>query len=174
MTIAAELKINPVGRSPLARSVRWLGSTALGARVFAQVSPRLDATVMHLSGGRATASEWIAGLPTVHLTTTGARSGQQRTVALAAVVVGDDVALIGSNWGRARHPGWVHNLAANPDAVVSRAGRSVPVRAVEARDGEAERVWAQARSLYRSFRTYPERTGGRQIRVFLLRPRDRG
>ncbi|HET9657475.1 MAG TPA: nitroreductase family deazaflavin-dependent oxidoreductase [Kineosporiaceae bacterium] len=170
MSLAAGLGVIPPGRSPLARGVRYLASTGPGSRLASRLVPPLDAAFLRASHGRVTASEWVAGLPTVHLTTTGARSGLPRTVALAAVVIGDDLAVIGSNWGRSQHPGWVHNLAAHPGALVSRAGRRVPVTAAEATGDMAERIWQEARQLYRGFRIYPERTGGRQIRVFLLRP----
>ncbi len=170
MGIAADLGVIPLGRSPVARAVRHLASTGPGARVFSRLVPLLDTAFLRASSGRATASEWVAGLPTVHLTTTGARSGQPRTVSLAAVVVGDDLAVIGSNWGRSRHPAWVHNLTAHAEAEVARAGRRVPVSAVEATGAEAERIWQAARQLYRGFSTYPQRTGGRRIRVFVLHP----
>jgi deazaflavin-dependent oxidoreductase (nitroreductase family) len=170
MGVAGDLGVIQPGRSPLARAVRYLASTGPGARFFSRLVPPLDAAFLRASRGRVTASEWIAGLPTVHLTTTGARSGQPRTISLAAVVVGDDLAVIGSNWGRSRHPAWVHNLAAHPHAEVARAGRRVPVTAVQATGEQAERIWQEARRLYRGFRTYPQRTGGRPIRIFVLHP----
>ncbi len=171
MSVASDLGVIRPGRSPIARGVRYLASTRPGAWFFSLLVPPLDAAFLRASHGRLTASEVIAGLPTVHLTTIGARSGQPRLVCLAAVVVGDDLAVIGSNWGRSRHPAWVHNLDVHPDAVVARAGRQVRVTAVEATGEQAERIWRSARQLYRGFRTYPERTDGRRIRVFLLRPR---
>jgi deazaflavin-dependent oxidoreductase (nitroreductase family) len=79
--------------------------------------------------------------------------------------------VIGSNWGRAAHPGWVHNLDADPHATVTWHGRSIDTRVREATGEEAEVIWQAARSLYRGFRTYPARTGGREIRVFVLEPR---
>lgn len=171
MDLAGELNVIPLGRGPVARLVRFLASTGPGARIFSRLVPPLDGGFLWASRGRITASEWIAGLPTVHLTTIGARSGQPRTVSLAAIVVDADLAVIGSNWGRSRHPAWVHNLAAHPAAEVTRAGRQVPVTAIEATGEQADRIWQLARETYRGFRTYPERTGGRAIRVFLLQPR---
>jgi len=171
MGIVDDLGLRVPRDSVLTRPVRLAASTSLGARAFAPVIPTVDRAVVRLSGGRTTGTEWLAGLPTLHLTTTGARTGARRTVPLVGIVVGPDVAVIGSNWGRPRHPGWVHNLAADPRATVSRRGRAVDVHAREASGEEAEGIWQVGRSIYRGFRTYPTRTGGRSIRVFVLEPR---
>jgi deazaflavin-dependent oxidoreductase (nitroreductase family) len=189
MGLADALRLAPPRTSRFARMNSWLAATRPVAKVFSVVMPPLDALAQRVSGGRTTVTELAAGLPTIYLTTRGARSGLERTVPLLAVVVagsgdglvgadaggaadgGADVAVIGSNWGGARHPGWVHNLAAHPEAAVTHRGRIVDVRARELAGDEAERVWALARTVYRGYRTYPERTGGRVIRVFLLSPR---
>ena len=106
----------------------------------------------------------------MYLTTTGARSGRHRTVPLVAVLVRDQIVVIGSNWGSGRHPGWVHNLAADPRATLTHAGRTASVRAVELTGAEAEAAWQMAGSLYRGYRTHPARAGDRTIRVFRLDP----
>jgi deazaflavin-dependent oxidoreductase (nitroreductase family) len=174
MRVADSLGVTGPSRSPIARGARYLVATGPGASIFSRLMPGLDAASLRVSGGRLTASELMGGLPTVQLTTIGAHSGQPRTVFLVAVVVGDDVAVIGSNWGRPRHPAWVHNLVAQPQAEVAKAGRRALVTAVEVTGEQAEQIWRSARELYRGFRTYPERTGGRRIRVFILRPRAAG
>ena len=168
MSVVAELGLRPVRPSVLGAPVRFVGSTALGARLVSRVIPGIDRAVLRLSGGRITAVDRLSGLPAIELTTTGARSGAARTVLLIAVVVGDELAVVGSNWGRSAHPGWVHNLAADPRASAAHAGRRVDVRAREVTGEHAERIWRTARSLYRGYRTYPGRTGGRVIRVFVL------
>jgi F420H(2)-dependent quinone reductase len=70
-----------------------------------------------LTRGRTTFSSLIAGLPVVMLTTTGARSGLQRTLPLLGIPQDDSVVVIASNFGRSRDPGWYHNLRANPQAI---------------------------------------------------------
>ena len=84
---------------------------------------------------------WLSGLPVVMLTTTGARTGQQRTLPVIAVPDGDNLVVIASNWGQRRHPAWYHNLRAHPEATVTVGGVSRRVRAHEAVGEERDRLW---------------------------------
>src|SRR3954451_3105449 len=60
----------------------------------------------------------ISGRPLLYLTTVGAKSGQPRTAVVMPFPEGDDAWLIvASANGAARHPAWLHNLAAHPDRV---------------------------------------------------------
>ena len=52
------------------------------------------------------------------LTTTGAKSGQERVSPLTITMDGDRIVLIASRAGDVRHPAWYHNLVANPDVAV--------------------------------------------------------
>ena len=169
MAVASDLGITARRKSVLARLNQWFASSALGASLLSRTMPAIDALTARATGGRTTYTEGVAGLPTIYLTTRGARTGQPRTVPLVAIVTGDDVAVIGSNWGRAHHPGWVHNLLAHPHAKVASRDRSVDVVAREATGAEAERIWTAARALYRGYRMYPARSQGRIIRVFILK-----
>jgi deazaflavin-dependent oxidoreductase (nitroreductase family) len=168
MGVAADLGITSPRVSALARVNQRFASSTLGAGILSRTMPALDALTLKLTRGRTTYTEGVAALPTIYLTTRGAKTGEPRTVPLLAVVTGGDLAVIGSNWGRARHPGWVHNLLADPHATVAWHDRHVEVVAREASGSDADRIWAAARALYRGFRTYPARTQGRTIRVFLL------
>lgn len=157
--------------SRLARMQQQVGSTRMGASILRRLLPPTDALISRVTRGNRTYTGDVVGVPTVFLTTTGARTQVPRTVPLAAIVTGGGrVSVIGSNWGRAAHPAWVHNLAAHPDASVSFRGRRVAVRAREVTGDEAEEIWRAARILYPGYRTYPERTGGRVIRVFDVEP----
>jgi deazaflavin-dependent oxidoreductase (nitroreductase family) len=183
--VAAQLGIRPVGpggsrtsrlgalaRGPR-RGVQAFAGTRPGAWVFARTLHHLDRAVAGLTRGRTTLTDVLAGLPAVQLTTTGARSGLPRTVPLLGIAVQDGLAVIGSNFGARSHPGWVHNLLADPAATVSRHNRSVAVLAREADGDEADRIWQLARRLYHGYALYPERTQGRVIRVFVLDPATR-
>jgi deazaflavin-dependent oxidoreductase (nitroreductase family) len=168
MGLAEELGV--VVRTPgrLARLIAVTASTRGGAWFFARTLHRTDRVVLAVTRQRFSLSERLGELPTVLLTTTGARSGQARTVPLVAVPHGDAIAVIGSNFGGRNHPGWVHNLRAHPRGALSHEGRSVQVRAHEASGVEFEQIWARARTIYRGYDSYAERTGGRRIAVFVL------
>jgi deazaflavin-dependent oxidoreductase (nitroreductase family) len=170
MGLAAELDINQGRRSFLGAGIRWFATTGIGNRVSSRLLPYLDRGARRISGGRYTVSGELAGVPTLFLTTRGARSGQPRTVQLVAIRVGDDLAVIGSNFGERQHPGWVHNLIAEPRARAGYRDRRVEVVARELSGVEAEAVWALGRALNPGFAKYPKLAGKRRIRVFRLEP----
>jgi deazaflavin-dependent oxidoreductase (nitroreductase family) len=59
------------------------------------------------------------GLSILQLHHVGAKSGSKRVTPLAYWPASDtSVAVLASNYGAARHPGWYHNLIALPSAVV--------------------------------------------------------
>ena len=86
------------------------------------------------SGGRTTVAAVLSGLPIVMLTTTGAKSGRKTSSPVLGFEEGDDVIVIGSNYGQAHHPAWVHNLRANPRAQLEiRGWRARPRATTRAR-----------------------------------------
>ena len=64
----------------------------------------------------------MAGRGLLILTTTGARSGEPRSVVLGFGRHGDRLVVIASNNGAPRAPAWYHNLLANPNATIEIAG----------------------------------------------------
>lgn len=105
------------------------------------------------------------------LTTTGARSGEPRQVPVLYLRDGRNLWVMGSGYGRPRHPGWTANLLANPDAVVQIGGDERPVRARLASDDEREALWPRLLELYPAWRAYATWTD-RSFRLFCLEPRD--
>lgn len=108
------------------------------------------------------------GTPLLLLTSTGARSGLQRTNPVAYFDLDGRVYVVGSSAGRDRDPAWVFNLRAHPAASVEIGAE--PPRAVTAR----ELPRAERDALYRSiverapgFGDYEQRTD-RVIPVFEL------
>ena len=147
-----------------------LAATRPGSRLVARVLPPVDRWSFRRTGGRVALTESIGGLPTVMLTTRGARSGLERTVPLLAVPSGNDLAVLGTNWGGAGSPAWVRNLLAHPDAVVGHGGARVAVRAEQLHGAAADAVWRQAVALYPGYGEYPARAGDRVITVWRLIP----
>jgi deazaflavin-dependent oxidoreductase (nitroreductase family) len=64
----------------------------------------------------------MAGRGLLILTTTGARSGELRSVVLGFGRHGDRLVVIASDNGAPKAPGWYHNLLANPNATIELAG----------------------------------------------------
>jgi deazaflavin-dependent oxidoreductase (nitroreductase family) len=79
--------------------------------------------------------------------------------------VGDELIVVGSNFGRRAHPAWYHNLRARPHAAVD--GAPVAARLLEG--GERERALALAVHIYPGYLAYRERAAHREIGVFRLR-----
>jgi deazaflavin-dependent oxidoreductase (nitroreductase family) len=172
MGLWADLQLPPARTGQAQRALQAVAASAAGARVASRVAAPLDTVVRRVARGR-TATEVLAGLPTVVLTTRGARTGRERHSHLLAVPCGEDVAVIGSNFGGERTPGWVHNLRAGATAAVGYRERSVAVTA-RALDGEeAEQVWTTAGALYAGYPAYRRRAAHRTITVWLLQPAPR-
>lgn len=60
--------------------------------------------------------------PWMLLTTTGARSGTQRTVPLMFFERDDRFFIIASKGGAVAHPAWYHNLVAHPEVIAEYGG----------------------------------------------------
>jgi deazaflavin-dependent oxidoreductase (nitroreductase family) len=77
------------------------------------------------TGGRIDAS--VGGRPTLLLRHVGRKTGQPRTSALLYARDGDNYAVIASKGGDPKHPGWFHNLTANPDVEIQVGRERIPV-----------------------------------------------
>jgi deazaflavin-dependent oxidoreductase (nitroreductase family) len=139
----------------------------VGYQFLLRVAPRIDKVLIPPTGGRLSS----VGIGKVGLvTTTGAKSGLQRTHPLVLIDDSGGLIAIGSNYGRAPHPGWAANLLAHPDCTVEYMGPPAPYRA-ELLTGDARaRAWATAVDFYAGYERYRTSCAPREIRVFRLRP----
>ena len=152
-------------RNAFQRLVVRFAGTAPGAWVFARAAHHLDHVVYRATGGRSTLASWMAGIPVVMVTTTGRRSGRQISTPILAVPEGDALVLVGSNFGQAHHPAWVHNLRADPRAWVD--GQAVTAEEVEG--DERDRLFALATEVYPGYPAYVRRAAPRRIAIMRLR-----
>ncbi|WP_329108401.1 nitroreductase family deazaflavin-dependent oxidoreductase [Micromonospora sp. NBC_01699] len=136
------------------------------ARTIRFVVP-VDRLIGRLTRGRVVA---LGIAPSLIITTTGRRSGQPRSNPLLYVRDGDAYVVIGSNWGQTQHPAWSLNLLAEPTATVTLDGHRLPVRATLAQGAQRERLWQVLLAEWPAYRTYVERAGGRDLRIFRLVP----
>lgn len=164
-------RVDPKPRTGrLGRALDALTRTAAARWFGINVAARVDPYLLRASGGYVSVGLL---LPTVNLTTTGARSGEPRTATLLYFSDGDDVILIASSFGRDRHPAWYHNLKAHPHARLERAGRAGDYTATEVQDeDERRRLFAMADLVYPGYAEYRARTDviGRRIPIMRLTP----
>ena len=131
------------------------------------VAPRIDKFLIPRTKGRLSST----GLDKVGMVTTlGAKSGLRRAQPLVLIDDGDGLLAIGSNYGRAPHPAWSHNLLANPDCDVEFRGPSRPYRAELLEGDTREQAWTTAVDFYAGYERYRSTAAPREIRVFRLRP----
>jgi deazaflavin-dependent oxidoreductase (nitroreductase family) len=153
--------------------VQKIGSSRSGAWFYARTLHHFDRVVFKLSGGRATVTSVLAGLPVVLLTTTGVKSGLPRTLPL--LCIRDErnpttFALVASNWGQTHYPAWYLNLKANPHATCSIRGQTRAYVAHEASGEEYERFWQDAADTYFGYPLYKQRVGARRIPIMIMTP----
>lgn len=157
----------PDSPTPIQRAIRRIIATRPAVWVLARTIHRLDGAVFRASGGRMTASTVFTGLPILTLTTTGAKSGQPRSVTLVGIPDGERIILIASNWGQTSHPAWYYNAKAHPEVGVTRDGQSQTYTARELAGEERGAAWAKAVTLYPGYRSYAGRAE-REIPVLVL------
>ena len=152
------------------RATRRFASSGPGSWLFARVSHRIDKPVYRLTRGRHTLGSLVSGIPIVMLTTTGARSGRPRTVPVLGLPTDDGLAVIASNFGQRKHPGWYHNVRAHPEVSVAVHGESRRCRAVPVDGEKRARIWDEGLEVYPGWSQYESRASNRTIAVFVLEP----
>jgi len=121
----------------------------------------------------------FAGAPVLLLTTTGAKSGQQRVnpmmyLAEAGLPVsenqqsssglrvssggGDRIYVFASKAGAPTNPDWYHNLVANPQVTVERGTEKYEAVATPLAGAERDRIYAIQAERYPGFAEYQEKT----------------
>lgn len=111
------------------------------------------------------------GAPVLLLTSTGAKSGEQRTTPVVYQPDGDRMVIFASKAGAPENPAWFHNLRANPTATVEVGPDTVEVEAVVTDGDERERLFSKQKQLMPQFADYEQKTT-RQIPVVALQPID--
>jgi deazaflavin-dependent oxidoreductase (nitroreductase family) len=107
--------------------------------------------------GRASSGP-MAGRPLMILTTTGAKSGAERTAIITFTRDRDRYVIAASKSGAPTNPSWYYNLLANPEARVEADGETFKARATEATGAERQRLWDQHAEERPEFRDYPNKT----------------
>ena len=122
MGLMNELGYEPSESNAVQRGLQHVVASQAGAWLFSKFMYAVDKPLFRATDGKHTVPSLLAGLPVVMLTTTGRKSGEQRTMPLLGIPSGDDLAIIGSNFGQEHTPGWVYNLEALPEATIAYRG----------------------------------------------------
>lgn len=152
-------------RRAIRRSAGWKPLSLLYARTL----HLLDRAVFRLTRGRATFTSWLANLPVAWITTTGARSGVQRTCPVLAIPCGDGrLVVIASNYGQRNNPSWYHNLRAHPRTKVLFDGHEREMVARELDGDERAQWYERGIEIYPGWVQYRKRASHRKIPVMEL------
>jgi deazaflavin-dependent oxidoreductase (nitroreductase family) len=149
--------------------MRAVAVTKAGRVLFRPTAHHLDQVVSKLTGGKRSFAGIAAGLPAVILTTTGAKSGKPRTVALLGIPHPDGVAVVATNYGAAKHPAWYHNLKANPTATVTIEADTWHATARLATPVERAEIWAKGVEIFPGLTKEQAWAGDRHIEAFVLK-----
>jgi deazaflavin-dependent oxidoreductase (nitroreductase family) len=122
------------------------------ARLFVQ----LHALLYRVSNGRIAST--MRGRPILVLTTRGAKTGAQRHVPIVPLIEGDQMYVIASLGGAPKHPGWYHNLKANPDVEVQLLADKYRARARILPEPERGEVWKRVLAAMPAFADYQKKT----------------
>jgi len=110
---------------------------------------------------------WREGSEILILTTTGRRSGEQRTAPLIFGRHGDDLLIVASKGGAPAPPAWYVNLQANPEVQVQVKGDRFTAHARTATAAEKAELWKIMTSIWPHYDEYQQRTT-RDIPVVVL------
>jgi deazaflavin-dependent oxidoreductase (nitroreductase family) len=108
--------------------------------------------------------------PLILLTTKGAKSGEERIVALGGFQEGDAWLIIASKGGSKTHPAWLNNMITHPDDIWLEVGKKKMKVHAEALKGAArEEAYRRVAAVAPQYGEYPKKTD-RVIPVIRLTP----
>ena len=125
----------------------------------------------HVERYRATDGEegyvWRRDTTILLLTTTGRRSGEERTTPLIFREVDGAYVIVASKGGTPEHPDWYVNLRADPHATVQIKGEVFEATARDADGDERSRLWGLMAEVWPDYDAYQQKTD-REIPVVVL------
>ena len=114
--------------------------------------------IKEFRSGGGTLGGPFAGAPLLLLTTTGAKTGKQRTNPLAYLPDGERVVVFASKAGAPTNPDWYHNLVAQPDVTIEVDGETRPVRARVTQGAERDELFSRQKQAMPGFADYEAKT----------------
>ena len=106
------------------------------------------------------------GLPIIVMTTVGHRTGLVRKVPLMRVEHEGEYAIVGSKGGAPAHPGWYHNLVADPTVLIQNGPEPFETTVRLVTGDERATWWERCVAAFPPYAEYQEKTD-REIPVFI-------
>ena len=110
-----------------------------------------------------------SGLPTLLLTCTGRKSGEQRTTPLVFLQHGEEMVVVGSLAGYDSHPAWYLNISANPECRVQLDHNKMTAVARDASAEEREALWPKLTAMFPPWGFFQKQTD-RPFAIKILSP----
>ena len=121
------------------------------------------------NGGRV--GGMFEGATLLLLHTDGARSGVHHTTPVVYLEDDGRYVIFASKAGAPNHPGWYHNIKANPDLHIEVGDRRLNVTATELTGAERDRIYERQVALAPQFAEYQAKTE-RVIPIIALTPNE--
>lgn len=112
---------------------------------------------------------WVQGLPVLLLTTTGRKTGRQRTTGLGYLQHDGAYVITASNGGLKNNPAWYYNLKSHPQVELQIRGVHLTALAEQADPALRQQLWPQLVKRAPGYGLYQKFTA-REIPMLLLRP----
>src|SRR5918999_3952022 len=142
----------------LKRAIRRSAGWKPLSMFYARTLHAIDNAVFRMTRGRTTFTAWLGGLPVAWITTTGAKSGAERTCPVLAIPADDGtLVVIASNYGQRNNPSWYHNMRAHPRTTVLFDGVTREMDARELDGEERERWYERGIEIYPGWVQYRKR-----------------
>jgi len=121
----------------------------------------------NVSGGRIGGK--MGKVPVLLLTTTGRKSGKQRTLPLIYIMDNSAYVITASAGGADKNPGWFFNIRSNPQATIQVKDKHIKVTVEVAGQDKKSELWARLVEVAPNFAGYQKRTS-REIPMVILLP----
>ncbi|MCI0609529.1 MAG: nitroreductase family deazaflavin-dependent oxidoreductase [Anaerolineae bacterium] len=137
-------------------------------RSFFRIFMAIGTTLYKISNGKIGGR--LPGLEVLLLTTTGRKTGKQRTTPLGYFKDQEgSYVIIGSNAGFDTHPAWFYNLKSKPHVTIQVKDKQLEANAEIAGPDKRNQLWAHLVELAPFYDNYTKKTG-REIPVVILHP----
>jgi F420H(2)-dependent quinone reductase len=122
-----------------------------------QVITSIHIWMYRSTGGRVGGS--ISGSQLLLLTTTGRKSGKQRTMPVGYFMDGSNyiISAIFTSYSSGKKPGWLYNIKNIPEVTIQVKGEQLAVKAQQADEEERNRLWTKFVELNSSAVDYQNR-----------------